>query len=46
MFEAPISRATLVAEQRLWVKARHGHWLSETPREASFCHHVLVSDET
>lgn len=46
MFGAPIALVTLVAEQRLWVKARHGHWLSETPREDSFCHHAVVSDAT
>jgi PAS domain S-box-containing protein len=37
----PISLVTLVDQDRQWFKARFGLGLTESPRAASFCSHVL-----
>ncbi|MGI9235558.1 MAG: GAF domain-containing protein [Woeseiaceae bacterium] len=44
--DAPISLVSFVDEKRQWFKARTGLTVSETPREHSFCAHVICGDET
>ena len=41
----PISLVSLVDEDRQWFKAHHGLEATETPREVSFCGHVVESAE-
>ncbi len=41
MLEAPIALVTLVDRTRQWFKSRHGIDVIETPREVSFCGHVV-----
>ena len=42
---APISLISLVDEDRQWFKARVGLAVSETPRDVSFCAHVIEQDQ-
>lgn len=42
--DAPVSLITLVDARRQWFKSCHGLQLTETPRDVSFCGHV-VADE-
>jgi GAF domain-containing protein len=43
LFKAPIALVSLVDEKRQWVLARHGIEMGETPRDQSFCGHVVAS---
>ena len=40
--ETPISMITLIDEQRQWFKSSLGLDIKETPRETSFCGHVIT----
>jgi PAS domain S-box-containing protein len=40
----PISLVSLVDADRQWFKARHGLDAAETPRDVSFCGHVVADD--
>lgn len=42
---APMAAISLVDEHRQWLKSRRGIDLRETPREVSFCSHVVASGE-
>ena len=42
---APISLISLVDEDRQWFKARVGMEATETPRDVSFCAHVIQQDQ-
>jgi K+-sensing histidine kinase KdpD len=43
--KVPMSMITLVDSQRQWFKARTGFPDSETPREVSFCAHVVAGQD-
>jgi two-component system cell cycle sensor histidine kinase/response regulator CckA len=43
--EAPISLISLVDEHRQWFKSTFGLCISETPREAFFCGHVITQPD-
>ncbi|MEX0606371.1 MAG: sensor domain-containing diguanylate cyclase [Marinobacter sp.] len=45
-FEVPICAFTLIDEHRQWFKSIHGLNLRETPRDISFCGHVIHQDQT
>lgn len=44
-FDTPISLFTLVDQDRQWFKSRIGLDVGETPRNVSFCGHVITQDE-
>lgn len=44
--DAPIALVSLVDAERQWFKARLGLEATETPREISFCGHVVADDAT
>lgn len=41
LFDAPMAMISLVDQDRLWFKARHGLDAETTPREIAFCDHAL-----
>jgi GAF domain-containing protein len=43
MFDVPIAAASLVDRERQWFKASCGLAASETPRDESFCAHVVAN---
>ncbi len=45
LFNVPVALITLVDENRVWFKARHGLETQEVPRELSFCAHAILSPE-
>ena len=45
IFGVPIALVALVDEARQWFKAAHGLSVSQTPRDISFCTHVVFSGE-
>ena len=45
IFGVPIALVALVDEARQWFKAAHGLCVSQTPRDISFCTHVVFSGE-
>jgi putative two-component system response regulator len=45
LFDVPTAVISLVDEHRQWFKSTHGSDLRETPRDISFCTHVIRSDE-
>jgi phosphoribosyl 1,2-cyclic phosphodiesterase len=45
LFDVPMSTITLIDEHRQWFKSRHGVAAQETPRDTSFCAHVLYLRE-
>jgi DNA-binding response OmpR family regulator len=46
VFGVPIALVSLVDEDRQWFKSCYGINATETPREASFCAHVVYNRET
>jgi len=44
LFEAPIALVTLVDDCKQWFKSAHGLDIEETPRDISFCQHVVSAD--
>ena len=46
VLDAPIALVTLVDERVQWFKSSQGLAMSQTPREVSFCGHVILHDET
>lgn len=44
--EAPVSLITLVDAHRQWFKSCYGLALTETPRDVSFCGHVVADERT
>ena len=44
LFETPIALVTLVDDCKQWFKSAHGLDIEETPREISFCQHVVTAD--
>ncbi len=45
LFDVPVALISLVDENRVWFKARHGLDAPEIPREISFCAHAILSPE-
>ena len=45
LFDAPIALVSLVDDCRQWFKSTYGLDVSETPRDISFCQHVVLSEE-
>lgn len=41
----PISLISLIDDKRQWFKSRHGIDITETPKEYSFCGHVINQDD-
>ena len=40
----PVALVSLVDEKRLWIKARFGLDVPETPRDSAFCAHAILED--
>lgn len=45
-FKVPISTVSLVDEDRIWFKARHGLDARQVPRDPGFCATCILSDQT
>lgn len=45
LFEVPITLVSLVGDCRQWFKSAHGLESKETPRDISFCDHVVVGED-
>ncbi|HWW55776.1 MAG TPA: GAF domain-containing protein [Sphingopyxis sp.] len=45
LFDAPIALISLVDDCRQYFKSAHGLEVSETSRDISFCHHVVIGEE-
>jgi|GEM_PF-515473 len=45
LFEVPITLVSLVGDCRQWFKSAHGLNVPETPRDVSFCDHVVMSEQ-
>lgn len=45
LLDVPVALVSLVDEERQWFKSHHGIDVTETPREISFCGHVVASGE-
>ncbi|MAF84765.1 MAG: GGDEF domain-containing protein [Chromatiales bacterium] len=45
IFDVPIALVSLIDRERQWFKSRYGINVEATPREVSFCGHVMNSDE-
>jgi diguanylate cyclase (GGDEF)-like protein len=45
IFDVPTALVSLNDRERLWFKSRYGIDVSETPREASFCGHVMSGED-
>jgi two-component sensor histidine kinase len=45
LFDVPITLVSLVDDCRQWFKSAHGLDVAETPREISFCRHVIADDQ-
>lgn len=45
LFDAPIALISLVDDCRQWFKSAHGLEVSETPRDISFCKHVIDDEQ-
>lgn len=46
VFQVPTALITLVDEHRQWFKSRIGMAMQDTPRDISFCAHVVYSEST
>ncbi|WP_235302956.1 sensor histidine kinase [Sphingopyxis sp. MWB1] len=44
LFDVPIALVVLVDDRRQWFKSVHGLDVPETPRDISFCQHVVVEE--
>jgi len=44
LFDVPIALISLVDECRQWFKSAHGLDIDQTPRDISFCRHVVADD--
>lgn len=44
IFGVPIALVSLVDEARQWFKSAHGLCVAQTPRDVSFCTHVVFSN--
>ena len=45
LLKAPISLVTLVDQDRLWFKSRHGLEIQQTRRDVAFCAYAILSDD-
>ena len=45
LLDVPISLVSLVTADEQWFKARHGLEVESTPRDISFCTHVVAQDD-
>ena len=45
LFDTPVAAISFVDDDRSWFKSAQGLEIEEMPREASFCAHVISSDE-
>ena len=45
LFDAPIALVSLVDDCRQWFKSAYGLDVPETPRDISFCEHVIADDK-
>lgn len=45
LFNVPIATVTLVDQNRQWFKSRFGLFVTETPRNISFCGHAILGDD-
>ncbi|WP_224247971.1 GAF domain-containing sensor histidine kinase [Hyalangium gracile] len=45
LFQVPIALVSLVDADRQWFKARHGLDATSTPRDVSFCAHVILQPD-
>lgn len=46
LFDAPIALVSLVDDCRQWFKSAYGLDVAETPRDISFCEHVVVDERS
>lgn len=45
LFNVPIALISLIDDERQWFKSCQGLDISETPREQSFCYHVVLGND-
>jgi len=45
IFDVPLSTISFIDRTRQWFKSVHGADISETPRDTSFCGHLILQDD-